>query len=287
LRLSNELRKAGVEVAFGFGGLKLHAKITSVSRLENGKTVHYTHLSTGNYNSVTARQYTDLAILTANPEIGQDALHFFDSAWKGRVPQTFKRLLPAPAKLHRKILSFIDAEIAAAQAGRPARIVSKVNTLVDNSVIEKLYQASQQGVKIDLIVRGACSLIPGVPGLSENIRVVSIVDRFLEHSRIYYFESSGALYLSSADWMQRNFFSRLELAFPVLDERIYRYITQIVIPTYMEDRAKAQVLTPDGSWRKRTVNAKNPPLRSQFYFEEIARAGYVGTPLELPSGSNA
>ncbi len=283
LRLADELRKSGIEVMFGFGKLKLHAKIALVVRAENGVNKLYTHLSTGNYNSVTARQYTDLSVLTANQEIGEDALHFFDSLWKGQVPHSFKRLVPAPAKLHRRILHLIEGEISTAKSGKPARIVGKVNTLVDHGVIEKLYLASNEGVKIDLIVRGACALIPGLKGLSENIRVFSIVDRFLEHSRIYYFESSNSLYLSSADWMPRNFFSRLELAFPVLDDRLHRYITKVLLPAYLEDRAKARELLPDGTWRKRATSPDGLTLRSQFYFEELATRKYEGTPLELKS----
>src|SRR5262249_37436184 len=143
-------------------------------------------------------------------EVGEDAALFFDSVWRREVPSTFKRFISAPTKLHRRIIQLIDVEVAAAANGSGGHIFAKVNSLVDEAVIEKLYYASQKGVKIDLVVRGACSLVPGVKGLSENIRVISVVDRFLEHSRIYYFESSRALYLSSADWMPRNFFSRLE-----------------------------------------------------------------------------
>ncbi|MGK5085496.1 polyphosphate kinase 1 [Bdellovibrionota bacterium FG-1] len=281
LRLAEELRNAGVEVVFGFGKLKLHAKIALVTRQEGPLTKLYTHLSTGNYNSITARQYTDLAILTANQEIGEDAQHFFDSVSQGKIPHLFKRLVPAPTRLHRKILQLIEEEILAAKNGKSARIVAKVNTLVDHAVIQKLYLASNEGVTIDLIVRGACALIPGIKGLSENIRVFSIVDRLLEHSRIYYFESSNALYLSSADWMPRNFFSRLELAFPILDKRIHDFIVKIVLPTYLQDRVKAQELTSDGTWQKRPLPERGSPLRSQFYFDELATQKYKGTPLEF------
>jgi polyphosphate kinase len=166
-----------------------------------------------------------------------------------------------------------------------------VNALVDASVINQLYMASQAGVQVDLIVRGACSLIPGVAGLSDNIRVVSVVDRFLEHSRIYYFESSKSLYLSSADWMPRNFFSRLEIAFPVLDPKLYDYISKVVIPAYLADTVKAKELTPQGTWKKRTISSLSPiselaqslfgkkAVRSQFLFEELALREYKGTPL--------
>ncbi len=293
LRLADELRKAGVEVAFGFGKLKMHAKIALVSRREGDGLRLYTHLSTGNYNAATARQYTDLAILTANPEIGADARVFFDAVWKGEVPHAFQQLVSAPARLHRRLLNLIHAETEAAKQGRKARIIAKVNALVDDAVVDQLYAASRAGVQVDLIVRGACSLVPGLKGLSENIRVVSIVDRFLEHSRVYYFQDSRSMYLSSADWMPRNFFSRLELAFPVMDPHLYQYLEQIVLPLYLSDTVKGRELTPLGTWKKRTASGargaqtpvlarliKGKPVRSQFVLEELAAAGYVGTPLE-------
>ena len=292
LSLADELRKAGVEVAFGFGKLKLHAKVALVTRKEEGGETLYTHLSTGNYNALTARQYTDLAILTANAEIGADARVFFDAVWDGQIPTSFKRLVSAPAKLHRRLLNHIQSETEAAKLGKKARIVAKVNALVDSVVIDNLYKASQAGVQVELIVRGACSLIPGVKGLSENIRVISIVDRFLEHSRIYYFESQKTLYISSADWMPRNFFSRLEIAFPVLDPLLYRYLEEVVIPAYLSDTVKAKELTPQGTWKKRALNSLPPgvalptpvvgrkAIRSQFLFENLALQEYKGSPLE-------
>lgn len=280
IRLAEDLRAAGVEVSYGFGKLKLHAKIALITRQEEGAERRYTHLSTGNYNAATARQYTDLALFTANPEIGEDARHFFDSVVAGEVPTTFKRLVPAPTKLHRRVLSLIETEIRAAEAGKPARIFAKVNALVDEEVIEALYRASRAGVRVDLIVRGACSLIPGVAGLSERIRVISVVDRLLEHSRIYYFENSRSIYLSSADWMQRNFFSRLEVAFPILDPKLHEYIEKILIPTYLADTVKGKELTPQGTWKRRSSGSSSKAVRSQMAFEELAVRGYQGTPLE-------
>ncbi|MBY0470196.1 polyphosphate kinase 1 [bacterium] len=287
LRLADELRKAGVLVTFGFGDLKVHAKVTLVTRMEGGIERRYTHLSTGNYNSVTARQYTDLAILTADPIVGEDARVFFDSLYGGKIPQAFKRLIHAPTKLHRRIIQLIDNEVTAVKSGKPGRIVVKLNALVDEAVIQRLYDASQAGVKIDLIVRGACSLIPGVKNLSENIRVVSIVDRFLEHSRIYFFETTKTLYLSSADWMPRNFYSRLELAFPVLDERLYQHLEKVVIPAYLGDRVKGRELTSDGVWKKRSIAAGQEPLRSQQRLQELADTVYKGTPLEQNTGAHS
>lgn len=277
LRVAEELAKAGVEVKFGFGGLKLHAKITLITRKSGEKTIRHTHLSTGNYNSKTARQYTDISIITSNQEIGDDARHFFDSVYKKEVPTNFKQLVTAPTRLHQKIRTLIKAETKAAQEGKPARIVAKVNALVDEKIIEDLYEASQKGVQIDLIVRGACSLVPGLKGLSENIRVISIVDRFLEHSRIYWFQQSGAMYLSSADWMPRNFFSRLEIAFPVLDPRLYQFIAEVIIPGYLRDNVRARRLKPRGVWTK--VTSAAAPLRAQWYFEELAKNHYKNTPL--------
>jgi polyphosphate kinase len=280
LRLADELKKAGVEVAFGFGALKLHAKVALVTRNEPEGKKLYTHLSTGNYNAATARQYTDLAIMTAHPEIGADARHFFDSLFRGEVPSTFKHLVIAPTKLARRLLAYIQAEAESARQGKQARIFAKVNALVDQSIVESLYHASQAGVQIDLVVRGACSLVPGIRGLSENIRVVSIVDRFLEHSRIYYFESAQKMYLSSADWMPRNFFRRLEIAFPVLDKRIYSFLENVVMPAYLSDTVKAKELTHQGVWKKRTTGSQKQSLRAQVFFRELALRDYKGTPLE-------
>ncbi|MBL7715721.1 MAG: polyphosphate kinase 1 [Bdellovibrionales bacterium] len=281
LKLTDELKQAGIEVGFGFGKLKLHAKIALVTRKDASDPSGiraYTHLSTGNYNRSTAKQYTDFSIFTGNTEVGQDARHFFDAVFKKEVPKNFKHLVHAPSKMHRRLLQLIQAETEAAKKGEKARIVAKVNALVDEAVIESLYEASKAGVQVDLIVRGACSLIPGVPGLSQNIRVISIVDRYLEHSRLYSFESSKAIYLSSADWMPRNFFSRLELAFPILDPQIFSYVRDYLIPTYLSDTVKAKELTPMGTWKKRA--AKSNSVRSQLRFQEISQSNYRGTPLE-------
>ncbi|MBI2900357.1 MAG: polyphosphate kinase 1 [Planctomycetes bacterium] len=295
LRLAEELAAAGVEVGFGFGRLKLHAKIALVTRREADGVRLYTHLSTGNYNTVTARQYEDLAILTAHPGIGADGRRFFDAVWDGRVPEGFRALVQAPGALHRRLLALIRTETEAARHGRPARIAAKVNALVDPSLIGHLYVASQAGVAVDLVVRGACSLIPGVKGLSENVRVVSVVDRYLEHSRIYSFAASRAMYFSSADWMPRNFFSRLELAFPVLDPHLVRFVEEIVLPAYLGDTVKARELTPQGAWRRRSAAGVGPlppvfgkePIRSQFFFESLAAGEYRGTPLEFEPQMNA
>jgi polyphosphate kinase len=266
LKLAKELKEAGAQVTYGFGALKLHAKVALVTRLEEGKKVYYTHLSTGNYHAITARQYTDLALLTAHPGIGSDARYFFDSLYEKKMPQNLNFLVLAPKNLAKRLLALIEQEKIAALEGRKAQIIAKMNALVDPQIIKALYSASNAGVQIDLIVRGACSLVPNVPGLSENIRVVSIVDRFLEHSRIYYFENSRQIYLSSADWMPRNFHSRVEIAFPVLDTRIFSYLTNVVLPTYLQDTVKARELTKEGVWKRRVNPLK--VLQAQKVFAD-------------------
>lgn len=280
LQIASELQKAGVQVFYGFGKLKLHAKVTLVTKKVNKTTATYTHLSTGNYHSATAKNYTDLALVTSDPEVGSDAQHFFDSVTKGLVPKTFKKLVVAPTGLSKKIHQLIDLEIKNAQAGKPARIFAKVNALVDEATIQSLYQASQAGVKVDLVVRGACSLVPGIPGISDKIRVISILDQYLEHSRIYFFESSEKLYLSSADWMPRNFLRRLEIAFPVEDPKLFSFIKNTVIPAYLRDTAHGKELTSFVQWRKRQPPLSSPAFRSQKYFSQLASEHYKGTPLE-------
>lgn len=279
LSLADELKRAGCEVGFGLGDLKLHAKITLITRKEGETEVLYTHLSTGNYNASTARAYTDLAILTSNPEIGKDARHFFDSVHQRLTPKKFGVLVTAPSALHLRLLDHIFLETEAARAGKKARIVAKVNALVDHTVVEALYNASKAGVKVELIVRGACALIPGIAGLSKNIKVISVVDRFLEHSRMYYFEHQKRIYLSSADWMPRNFFSRLEIAFPVLDPRIFAFLRDTIIPLYLTDNVRAMELTPQGTWKRRVKAFGTDPVRAQMRFQELASRDYENTAL--------
>ena len=280
LALAEELREAGVKVVFVTGRLKLHAKLALIRREVAGVPHLYTHVSTGNYNAKTARIYTDMAILTANPAIGVDAQRLFDAVCNGQLPETLYHLVLAPSGLHRKIISLIHTETAAARLGKPARIFAKVNALVDERIIDQLYAASAAGVQVDLLVRGACSLVPGVPGLSENIRCFSIVDRFLEHSRVYYFQHANTMFLSSADWMPRNFYSRLEIAFPVLDPRIFEFIANRVIPIYLDDRVKARVLTRNGTWRLRRDADPGTGSNSQTKFYEMAKNAYKGTSIE-------
>jgi len=279
LSLADELKRAGVEVGFGLGELKLHAKITLITRKEGGKDVLYTHLSTGNYNASTARAYTDLAILTSNADIGKDARYFFDCLYQRQTPKKFTTLVTAPNAMHLRLLDHIFLETEAAKSGKKGRIVAKVNALVDQTVVEALYNASQAGVKVELIVRGACSLIPGIAGLSKNVKVISVVDRFLEHSRMYYFENQQRMYLSSADWMPRNFFSRLEIAFPVLDPRIFAFLRDTIIPLYLTDNVRAMELTPQGTWKRRVKTFGAEAIRAQVKFQELASRDYEKTAL--------
>jgi polyphosphate kinase len=279
IQLAEELRSAGVKVVFSFGKLKLHAKVALVERKEEGKIRYYTHLSTGNYNAATARLYTDLAILTAHQGIGADAKNFLDAVSEERIPTGLQHLVLAPTDLHKRLLQLIEREIQAAKQGRSARIFAKMNALVDYKVVNSLYEASKAGVRIDLIVRGACSLIPRIKGLSDNIRVFSVVDRFLEHSRLYYFQDSNQVYLTSADWMPRNFFSRLELAFPILDPRIHDFLKHHMIPIYLRDRIKARELDSIGVWRKRKSLGSQFDLQAQKIFQKLADSDYDDTPL--------
>lgn len=280
LRISEQMRKAGVKVSFGFGNLKLHAKLALITRQEENGIQLYTHLSSGNYNAITSRIYTDMGVITSNPEIGADARQFLDAFYEKKEPHAFKQIVIAPQFLARRLLAHIKEETENSRAGKNARIFAKVNALVDEKIIAALYQASQAGVKVDLVVRGACSLIPGIAGISDNIRVISIVDRFLEHNRLYYFESSAKMYLSSADWMPRNFFSRLEIAFPILDKRVFEYLKTVVIPAYLNDSVKARQLSSNGLWQKPIVTSdKTSENRAQLIFEKLAASDYRATPL--------
>ncbi|WP_051188087.1 RNA degradosome polyphosphate kinase [Brevibacillus thermoruber] len=267
---AKRLEKAGCHVIYGIVGLKTHSKITLVVRAENGELRRYVHLSTGNYNDTTARIYTDLGMFTSREAFGEDASHFFNHLSGYSKPPAWKVITTAPAGLRERFLGLIEREIAHSQAGKPARIIAKMNALTDKEIIEALYKASCAGVKIDLIVRGICCLRPGIEGVSENIRVISIVGRFLEHSRIYCFHNGGEadVFLSSADWMTRSMIARVEILFPVLQEDLKERILHI-LDIMLRDDAKARVLQPDGQYRP--VAAQGPhPLNSQHYFWEEA-----------------
>jgi polyphosphate kinase len=270
---ARKLEESGVHVVYGLVGLKTHTKAALVVRREGDQVKRYVHLGTGNYNPSTARLYTDVSLFTARPEFGEDATSLFNLLTSCTAPANWKKLTVAPLGLHERILGLIERESANARAGRKARIVAKMNALVDPDVILALYRASQAGVQIDLIIRGICCLRPGVPGLSENIRVRSIVDRFLEHARLFVFEAGGAreVYASSADWMPRNFQRRVEVLFPIEDETIKVRIIHEILGTQLEDDVKAWELLPDGEYRRVPVRDAAAPVRSQAAFLELAR----------------
>jgi len=282
VRWAEDLRKSGVKVILPMGGYKVHCKMTQVLRNEAGRIVSYTHLGTGNYHPVTARQYTDLGLLTASPAIGDEVFTYFRSLASRRTTHAeFRNLLVAPTNLHEGFIRLIKEETAIQKSGGKGHIIAKMNALVDSDVIETLYAASRAGVKVDLVVRGICCLRPGVKGLSENIRVISVVDRFLEHSRIYYFRANGArrIYLSSADWMPRNFYARYEVAFPVKDPALKKYIREVVLALSLADNVRAWSLRSDGQYERVPQPSSGKTIRSQFMFEELAMSRYRNTVL--------
>jgi len=253
LGLADRLQDAGVQVVYGVVGYKTHAKMLLIVRREGRKLRRYVHLGTGNYHSGTARVYTDFGLLTADPDIGSDVHQIFQQI-SGLAPVIkLKRLLQSPFTLHAGVLKRIARETKHARDGKPARIVAKMNALNEPQVVRALYQASQAGVQIDLIVRGACTLRPGVPGVSDNIRVRSIVGRFLEHHRVYWFANDGApdLFCSSADWLERNLLRRVETAFPVLDPDLSKRVFDEALANYLADNVSAWDLYPDGSYERR------------------------------------
>lgn len=290
---ARRMETAGVNVVFGFIGLKTHGKTTLIVRKEKTTMQMYVHLSTGNYNSSTAKNYVDLGLITANQDIGKDISTFFnlltgfnifshDSAYSKWVIPEFSTITIAPLNLRERFLALIDREIENALAHKEARIFAKMNALVDAEIIDHLYEASNNGVKIDLIVRGICCLKPGIPGLSENITVKSIVDRFLEHSRIYYFYADGDenTFLSSADWMPRNMDRRVEILFPILDKSCKARIKNEIIATYLADNVKARILGSDGLYSE--PNPGNNPIKAQERFITAAReSGVKSIPYDL------
>jgi polyphosphate kinase len=250
LRLANRLQEAGVQVVYGVVGYKTHAKMLLIVRREPGGLRRYVHLSTGNYHQITSRIYTDFGLMTADPEIGEDAhLLFLQLSGLGPIIK-LKHLLHSPFTLHKGLMAKIEREAAHAREGRPARIIAKINALNEPTVIETLYAASCAGVQIDLIVRGACTLRPGIPGVSENIRVRSIVGRFLEHSRVYWFQNGDQpeIYCSSADWLDRNLLRRVETCFPIRNPALAARVYEESLQNYLADNTQAWQLESDGSY---------------------------------------
>jgi polyphosphate kinase len=262
---ARHLERAGVHVVFGFMGLKTHCKVAMVVRREGKKVRRYVHLSTGNYNPNTALVYTDLGLFTADKVMADDVSALFNLLTGYSQNHQWQKLSVAPSDLKRRTIELINEQAQRAQEGKKARIIAKLNSLVDRRTIEALYQASQAGVPIDLLIRGICCLRPGLPGISENIRVFSIVDRFLEHSRIMVFGegSKQQVFLSSADWMPRNFERRVEVMFPIESEDLRRQIVDELIPTYLGDNARTRVLRSDGTYA-RTSAGGGVVHRSQY-----------------------
>jgi len=252
---ARKLENEGVHVVYGISSLKTHSKVLLVIRREKGKLIRYVHLATGNYNPTTSRVYTDVGLMTSNEEFGADVTNLFNFLTGYSQQTKYQRLLVAPVNLREKFISLIRREKRHAEAGRGGRIISKFNSLTDVDVIDELYAASQAGAQIDLIVRGICMLRPEVPGLSENIRVRSIVGRFLEHSRVFYFgngskERSEEIYVGSSDWMSRNLDRRVEVAFPILDPEIKKFLKDTLLKTYLVDSVNARTLREDGTYHR-------------------------------------
>ena len=273
---ARELEEAGVHVSYGLVGYKIHSKVCLVVRQEEDGLRRYVHLSTGNYNPATAKLYTDLGFFTCHPDYGEDATALFNLLTGFCQFQGSKKLVLAPFQFQRNTLERIRRETRNAREGKPAAICAKMNSLVDKPVIEALYEASKAGVEIDLIVRGICCLRPGVPSLSENIRVRSIVDRFLEHSRIFYYENNGnpKVYVSSGDWMYRNFQKRIEVAFPIEDPAIQRRLLKEILPAHMKDNVKSRELLPDAAYQRVKSTKDKKAYRSQFELISMTKPAF-------------
>ncbi|MBI3899833.1 MAG: polyphosphate kinase 1 [Gammaproteobacteria bacterium] len=265
INLASALQEAGAHVVYGVVGYKTHAKMVLVVRRENGKLRQYVHLGTGNYHDRTARLYTDFGLLTCDGPIGDDVHKvFLQLTSLGRVPK-LKKLLQSPFTLQKELLNRIEREANYARVGRPAKIVAKMNAIIEPQIIQALYRASQAGVQIDLIIRGTCCLRPGLAGISDNIRVRSIIGRFLEHPRVYWFQNDGKeeVWLASADWMDRNFFRRVEIAFPVNDAKLRARVVKEALETYLADNTQAWELRSDGSY-VRVATPEAPPIAAQL-----------------------
>lgn len=261
---ANELEQAGVTVIYGLVNLKVHAKILMVIRRESDTIRRYVHLATGNYNTKTAKLYSDISLFTANPQIANDATQFFNLVTGYSTLQNMNCLSMAPLTIKSRLIAMINREIERSTSGNPGLIIAKMNSLTHEEVISALYKASQAGVRVLLNIRGICMLVPGVEGLSENIKVVSIVDRYLEHARIFYFQNGGTpeLYCSSADWMNRNLDRRIELMFPILDKAAFEDIKSI-LDTYFADNTRAMELQSNGSWTPVERGKKEAAVRAQ------------------------
>jgi len=264
---ADRLERVGAQVVYGVVGLKTHAKMALVIRREQGKLRFYAHLGTGNYHLTTTKFYTDFGLLTANPALAIEVNEVFINLTSLTQPKKLSHLWVAPFDLQKELVKAIKNEARIARLGRPGHIIAKMNALIDESVIEALYEASQAGVRIELIVRGACALRPGVKGMSEHIKVRSIIGRFLEHSRIFYFRNDLAhnLHLSSADWMNRNLFRRVEIAFPILDARLKKRIMQEGLQPYLKDNVNAWELDAEGAYHRKKPRARQRTFSAQDF----------------------
>ncbi|WP_198329365.1 polyphosphate kinase 1 [Psychrobacter cibarius] len=271
IAVANYLQEAGAVVVYGIVGYKTHAKLMLIVRREDDRIRRYVHLGTGNYHAANAKVYTDYGLFSADPDISEDVHNIFQELTGMGKPANLKKLLHAPFTLHDKLISFIDDEIAHAKAGKCAHIIVKVNALTERRLISKLYDASQAGVKIELILRSMCCLRPQVKGLSENITVRSVIGRFLEHTRVYYFYNNGdeRLYCGSADWMDRNLFHRVEVAFPIEDKKLFKQVYQDGLLNYLKDNTQAWILSGDGVWQQLQPAADETPHTAQGYLLKV------------------
>lgn len=271
IEVANLLQEAGAVVVYGIVGYKTHAKLMLIVRREDNQIRRYVHLGTGNYHAGNAKAYTDYGLFTADPDISEDVHKIFQELTGMGKPAKVNKLLHSPFTLHDSLLQYIDDEIAHAKAGKKAHIIVKVNALTERKLIDKLYDASQAGVKIDLILRSMCCLRPQVAGLSENITVRSVVGRFLEHTRVYYFYNNGdeRLYCGSADWMDRNLFHRVEVAFPIEDKKLFKRVYEDGLINYLQDNVQAWELAGDGSWQALSPKAGEEPHIAQNHLLKV------------------
>jgi len=270
IELATKLQSVGVQVVYGVVGHKTHAKMCMVIRREERALIRYIHLGTGNYHMRTTRLYTDYGMFSCDAELGEDVQKVFQQITAMGKQGKLKKILQAPFTLHTTMLEHIEREIQNAAANEPAAIYAKMNSLIEPQIIQALYAASCAGVKIELIVRGICALRPGVKGISDNIRVRSVVGRFLEHTRVFCFENGGdrLVYLSSADWMGRNFFSRVETCFPILDKKLKARVFEETITNYLADNAQAWMLQSAGSYRR--IKSKTDRYAAQDALLELS-----------------